>query len=97
MSWIITIDRDHKPGALGADGRHVITASGEAKGQILRVFAPGGNRTGDHQQFKVSLLMVPELDFVTQTLQQAVAYVRGVEATVNLYGQEVGAAKRRVR
>lgn len=45
--------------------------------------------------WKVMLMMIQELTYTTEIRQQAIGYVRGIEATVNLYAKETGRIEKR--
>jgi len=82
MAWVIRKDRDAK----NVVERHLIEDGG-VKGEIVQQNASAG--------WQVNLMMMPDLRFESHSLDRCVGYVRGVEATVNLYAKETELAKKR--
>lgn len=58
--------------------RFLIVDDGMAKGDL----------TFDGVQWKVQMMMVDALGFRNGSLDQCIGYVRGIEATVNLYAND---------
>ena len=80
MAWMITEDRNYK------FPRYLIKEDGNTKGELISSHDGG---------WEVNLLMVPELQFRSEDRSRCVGYIRGVEATVNLYAKETGRDKKK--
>jgi len=82
MAWKIVKDANILRGQ-----RYLVKdEDGMTKGEII---------TLDDAKWEVNLMMVPDLQFKHHDLERCIGYVRGVEATVNLYAKETGRDKRR--
>lgn len=86
MGWIISRENDT---------RYLVRDDGMTKGEIIHKTNDGSS--DGVKMWEVNLLMVPDLQFRHHDIQQTFGYVRGVEATVNLYAKETGYAKRSKR
>lgn len=53
-----------------------------------------GEIVNRNNMYEVNMLSVKELHCKFHNYDQAIGYVRGVEATVNLYAKETGRAKK---
>lgn len=82
MTWIITKKNDFL---------YMVTDAGMNKGMITVVPAIADNKI---PKFKVEMLMINELTRTFINREEAVGYIRGIEATVNLYAKETGRTKK---
>lgn len=72
------------------DTRYLIVDDGMTKGEVI--FKTNG--TSMVKMWEVNLMMVPDLTFRAHEIERCWGFVRGVEATVNLYAKETGRDRR---